>query len=849
MARKIKGVTIQFGADMTEFNNAMSTAYNKSQQLSRELREVNKLLKFKPDDQDLYATGMSNLAKQIENAKSKLVELNKAFDTAKKEFMHDKVGADVLNALQLEIKETENDIKKFSRALEEMRKKASAFEELKAKISKVDESLKRNKQLLDEVNRALKLDPKNVGLVKTQQDLLNKSISETKDKINLCRQAQMELVKEYNRGTYSKNEYLEEYTKLRVAIIDAKDEIKNLARENDLLYQKMNKLSTISGTIGAKFKDIGRSLSAKVSIPIAGAMAMATKEAVALEDAMAGVRKTTDMTDTELAQMQGTFVEMSKTTPVAAKELANIGEIAGQLGIQKENIAGFAKTISDLTIATNLTAEQGAKDLARFMAITGETQDKVSNLGSTLVELGNNYATSEDEILEMSLRLAAQGDIAGLTSAQTMGIATALSAVGLKAEQGGSSFSRIMMKMQSAVLSTQEKIILLEQTLEGTGYTIEDVRNAIAQGGEAGEEALNKIGEACGLTSEDLKDLADESNNTGDKLELFAKVAGMSAQEFADMWRRDPIAAINAFLKGIKTMQASNQDLSQIFKDLGLNGIRETDTLQRLANAEGMLTDAVNDASEAYESNVALQKEVDTFNKTTGNQLKILKNDFVALGLEIGEVVIPILRDFVDWLKGIVEKAQEMDPAQIESWVKAFTGIALLGPAISILGSIFNGISAISHGIGVLSGGLAALKAGAEVTGVAVSGFGGILGKIAPMFINPTTGIVAGITLGVIALKELNDYMSQSSFASDIFGGKVSETTQKVVGSFLEMNNGVTTSLTSLKWSGQTITQETVDSISNGFQSMGEQISAKIEETKPLAIDSLNSYVYRNGYD
>ena len=837
--KKIRGVTIEFSADLTKFEKAMNEAYRKGRTLEEQMKDINKLLKVRPNDQGLYTQAFETLEKQIENSKKKLKELKDAYKVAEKEFNEGKIGQEALFALQRDIKATENDLKKFNKSIDEMKKKASHFEELAAKIKKVDESLKKNKELLDQVNKALKLDPKNVDLAKKQQELLAESIAKTKEKIELCKQAQTELVKEFNKGTYTKQEFTEKYAKLRSEIILSKEEMRKLAKESDITGIKLKNASEKFSNIGNSLKNAGDWMTKRVTLPITGAMTLATKEAINLEDAMAGVRKTTDMTDTELQQMEDTFVSMSKTTPVTAKELANIGEMAGQLGIKKENIAEFSKVISDLTIATNLTAEEGAKDLARFIAITGESQDKVSNLGSTIVELGNNYATSESEILDMSLRLAAQGDIAGLTSAETMGIATALSAVGLKSEQGGSSFSRVMMKMNTAVLSTEERMGMLNKSLEGTGYTIDDVKNAIQKGGQEGKTALDKIGQSIGMTGDDLKELASESENSSEKLEVLGKVSGLGAEGFAKAWRENPMKAIEAFIQGLGKMKDKNEDLSKVFEALDMNGIREVDTLQRIAGANKVLGNAVDDATKAYESNTALQKEVEIFSKTTGNQLKILKNEFISLGLKIGKVLIPVLRDVVDWLKGLAEKAENMDSKTIERFVKALLGLAAIGPIVGVVGRLLTTLSSVAGFAASVSGELAALSAGfgtsATGAGLFAKGLSGLVGFLAP----PGGLIVAGVVALAGGLIALNKHMSESAIQTDIFGDKVSEGTKKAVGGFLELSDEAERSLTRLKATGETVSQETVDSIAGNFENMGGQISKKIEESKQPALDSL----------
>ena len=78
-------------------------------------------------------------------------------------------------------------------------------------------------------------------------------------------------------------------------------------------------------------------------------------------------------------------------------------------------------------------------------------------LGSTVVDLGNNFATTEAEIVAMALRLAGAGDLIGLTEAQILGICHALTSVGVNAEAGGTAFSRIFTDIDKAVAKPAAK--------------------------------------------------------------------------------------------------------------------------------------------------------------------------------------------------------------------------------------------------------------------------------------------------------------------------------------------------------------------------------------------------------
>src|SRR5690606_534407 len=169
------------------------------------------------------------------------------------------------------------------------------------------------------------------------------------------------------------------------------------------------------------------------------------------ELAMTGIAKTVDAPAETLAQIGEELKAMSERMPTSASELAGVAEAAGQLGVEVENIVSFTETMAALGVSTNMSAEEAATALARFSNIMGTPLDQSERLGSAIVELGNNFATTEREITEMGMRIAGAGAQIGLTEGDVLGLATALSSVGIEAEAGGSAISKVMINMAQDV--------------------------------------------------------------------------------------------------------------------------------------------------------------------------------------------------------------------------------------------------------------------------------------------------------------------------------------------------------------------------------------------------------------
>jgi len=332
---------------------------------------------------------------------------------------------------------------------------------------------------------------------------------------------------------------------------------------------------------------------------IVGGLAASTKAAVTFETAFTGVRKTVTATEAEFAVLSNGIRNLAKELPLTHSEIAGIAEAAGQLGIQTDSILGFTEVMAQLGMTTNMAAQDAATALARFANITQMSQKNFSKLGAVIVDLGNNFATTEAEIVDMAMRLAGSGHTIGMSESQIMGLAAALSSVGIKAELGGTAFAKVMLEMNSAVASG------------------------------------------------------------GDKIKAWANIANVSVGEFERLFREDAAGAIQGLIAGVGRLQTSGADVTAVLEDMGLGGIRVTDALLRAAGAQDLFTDAQVTANKAWEENTSLTEEARKRLETTAAKLAILKNVLVDVGITIGDFIVPLLKQFVDFIRPVIDKVQE----------------------------------------------------------------------------------------------------------------------------------------------------------------------------------------------
>lgn len=307
--------------------------------------------------------------------------------------------------------------------------------------------------------------------------------------------------------------------------------------------------------------------------------------AISWESAFAGVTKTVDGTNEQLAAIEDGLRAMSKEIPTSAEGLAEIAASAGQLGIETPNVLEFTRVIADLGETTNLTGEQASTSLARLANITGMSQRDFDRLGSTVVDLGNNLATTESEIVEFGMRIAGAGTQIGLTEDEILGLGAALSSVGINAEAGGTAISKVMIEIASQV------------------------------------------------------------ENGGEELATFARVAGMSAAEFSTAWRDDAAGALVSFITGLGETEAQGQSTLQVLEELGITEVRMRDALLRTSSASDVLNRSLAIGSGAWEDNTALTEEAAVRYDTAASNIAELGNTLSDLGRTIGDEVLPALSE------------------------------------------------------------------------------------------------------------------------------------------------------------------------------------------------------------
>ena len=395
---------------------------------------------------------------------------------------------------------------------------------------------------------------------------------------------------------------------------NADSDLKKAVSKWDNAFTKLDSGYDKIINVGTKaFKTVAVAATAAATAAVTVGVAI-SKAGIEFESAFAGVKKTVDATEEEFAALKQDILDMSTEIPSTAVDIAGIMEVAGQLGIANEDLTKFTEVMVNMGVSTNMAAEEAATALAKFSNITGMDAAYYENLGSVIVDLGNNFATTELDIVEMSTRLAATGELAGLSEAQIMALATAMSSVGIAAETGGSTMSKLIKKMQIAV------------------------------------------------------------ETESDILSDYASVANMTKEEFSAAFEKDAVVALSAFIDGLNDTERNGKSAIVLLDEMGLTEIRLSNTILSLANSGDVMSEAIATANKAWEENNALAIEAGRRYETTESKIQLLKNAVDVLFIEAFDEMEGPLKEGITWLTEGVQELTEYatGPNGLSKWAHEF---------------------------------------------------------------------------------------------------------------------------------------------------------------------------------
>lgn len=439
----------------------------------------------------------------------------------------------------------------------------------------------------------------------------------------------------------------------------------------------------------------------------------------------ANVIRTTGVAGNAAEKLKQDFISLKTSIPVSWANLTDIGSLAGQLNIADKDVTNFTKTVAMFAATTDVSTAEAATAFGRLDQLlggSGTDPKRFEELGSAILAVGTNSVATESQIISVATQIASMGNLAGMTTAEVIGLSGALASVGIAPEAARGLTTRLF----------------------------GEIDTAISQGSVA--------------------------------LENFGQVAGMSAQQFATAWNTNAAGTLVEFLKGIDQQGGNAQaKLAQ----LGITSVRDVPNILKLADSYGMVGELLGTSTRAYSQAEELQNQYAVITQTVAEKMNLLVQNIQMFIAASGQGV-NVLGGFLDVLNNVlttlINFSQTPFGGAVLTWSTVLTGLA--GVLGLIVGGLMRGVASflawktatIEAGIasGVFSAGTKAADVSVKTLGISLLTSAGAVKAFSTAL--KGAGIIGLITIGLslatAAFDAIGEAMKSSSDkAKDMFGG------------------------------------------------------------------------------
>lgn len=570
---QVRGISVKIDGDTTGFQKAINKIKSETAGLDKTMSKLKSSMKFNEGDFQSFATYQNLLQDKIKSTTKQLEVYNK------KLMNYPKTQKQWADAVSSATKSVDNYTHTFNSLNKEYTNNNKQINAWKEAIANGTRSAEQGESAIQ------RLASRNVTLKEAMDDCTSGIAEQKKVLVDLG-------------STYEDSQRT--YLGLKAGALGLKNELAGMSNEFISTNENLLRLYDTLGKVSSKADQFANTVKPLSMLSFVG-IAAATKTAIEFEDAWTGVTKTVNGTPQQLTKIDDGLKNLAQTTSSTYQDIAHYAELAGQMGIPTDSIVGFTKTITELGDTTNLVGEEAAQSIAKFSNVmvsqSKKTNTYYSRLGSTIVDLGNKFSTTEADIMDMATRLGVAGKMVGFNSNQVLGLSTALSSLGIEAAAGGSSVSKMLKKIDLAV--------------------------------STGDENLSK----------------------------FAEVSGMTSQQFQKAWGEDAAGTFLKFVEGI----GKSADVTKTLDELGIKEVRQAQSMGALAQSSDVLAKALNVSQNAWQANSAMATEAEKRYGTLKSQMSQTGEAVKQAADELGQAFTPTLTSNLKVVKKAANAFSDLD--------------------------------------------------------------------------------------------------------------------------------------------------------------------------------------------
>lgn len=533
--------------------------------------------------------------------------------------------------------------------------------ELSKALDSTNKKVKETQYQLKDVNRLLKLDPKNTELLKQKQELLAKAVSETKDKLENLRKVEQQL----KDSGVDKNS--EQFQAVRREVIDTEKALKDAEKAaRDFSSVGFQQITQTLDTVSEKATAAGKTLTKNVTAPIVAGFGAAVKVTADFDKSMSQVAAVSGATGDELEVLRDKAREMGATTKFSAADAADAMNYMAMAGWKANDMLNGIEGIMALAAASGEDLATTSDIVTDALTAFGYTAADAGHFADVLAAASSNANTNVSMLGESFKYVAPVAGSLGY-SAEDVAVALGLMAnSGIKAGTAGAALRTILSNMANP----SEK---MANAMNVLGVSLDD--------GQGNMKSLMEV-------------MQDFRSGFGD--------VQIPMDEFTE-----GVARLDAQLEsGEISEKKYNKEMELLVtRAYGAEGANKAMYASMLAGQRGMsaLLAIVNTSDEDFEkltesiynSDGAAQEMADIMQDNLAGQLEILKSQLQELAISVGDILMPVVKTVVGWIQKAVDWLNSLDNGTKNTIVTIAAVVAAIGPLLIVIGKIAGGISAI----------------------------------------------------------------------------------------------------------------------------------------------------------
>ena len=446
-------------------------------------------------------------------------------------------------------------------------------------LKDVDKEIRGTQKELREIEKLLKLDPKDTELLAQKQRALGDAITETKDRLAKLQEAQKQAKQQLESGKLGQDKY----DALRREIVKTEDKLKDLAKEAANANTALSKIGNVGSVMqkaGGVMSSAGKTLTTYATVPIMGLGAAAVTVGADFDESMSKVKAISGATGEDFDKLRDKAREMGSKTKFSAKEAADAMVYMAMASWDTNKVLGGIDGVMALAASSGEDLARTSDIVTDAMSAFGLEAKDAGHFSDVLAAASNNANTNVG-LLGDSFQYIATSAGTYKFSAEDTAVALGLMAnMGIKGTQAGTELKNAMVNLTKPTDQQAEAMQKLGWMTTEYVHSVDSDKVTKAQRGV--EKATLNVQTAQAKYNKILSELGENSSQ--------AVSANERVQKAQDK--------VNTATRNVTEAQ---KKYDQVVKDYGKDSPQAQKAHQQLQSAQEKLVTVTKNLSSAQE--------------------------------------------------------------------------------------------------------------------------------------------------------------------------------------------------------------------------------------------------------